>query len=254
MNLQHAVLPLSIAALLVACGGTVSQNDRTGSAGASASGGTGSQSGASGGGSSSVGTAGSLSVGGEPTCTTIECAPPPCGKDEISVLRPGACCETCEPKAGGCEDVKCQPVGACGEGYELAQPPGACCAGCIPKPGFVACVNITCPPARCPLGYVRGDLLGGCCYDCVPDPLYCRDSSDCLMADRPRECCGCPEAITRRQYEAEACWSDLLAPRPRPATCYPQVTCDALCGACDNESDYAECAENRCIPRRFGLK
>ncbi|MDF3071088.1 MAG: hypothetical protein K0R38_6689 [Polyangiaceae bacterium] len=259
MNLQHAVLPLSIAALVVACGGTVSQNDRNGSAGTPTSAGNGSASGASTGGTAasaggSVATAGSLSVGGAPTCTTVECEPPACRKDEISVLRPGDCCETCQPAAGGCEDVKCQPVEPCGEGYELAQPAGACCVGCIPKPGFVACVNITCPPARCPLGYVRGDLLGGCCYDCVPDPLYCRDGNDCLVADRPRECCGCPEAITRRQYDAEACWSELRAPRPRPATCYPQVTCDAVCGPCEPQSDYPDCEENRCVSHGFGLK
>lgn len=259
MNLQHAVLPLSLAALLVACGGTVSKNEGGASAGTSSSGGNGSESGASTGGSASnvggsFGTAGNLSVGGEPSCSTANCATVDCGEDEVPVLRPGACCTTCSPKPGGCEDVKCEPVEACAQGYELAQPPGACCVGCVPKPGGVACHEIACPQTSCPLGYVRGDLLGGCCYDCVPDPLHCRNDEDCVMADRPRACCGCPEAITRRQYHDEPCWSELGNPRPLPQACYPQATCDALCAPCENLGNAAVCSEHRCAARGFGLK
>jgi hypothetical protein len=134
----------------------------------------------------------------------------------------------------------------CGEGYELSQPEGACCKGCVPKPGGVACREIACPPDDvCPPGYVRGDLVGGCCYDCVPDPLFCNDANDCVTADRPRSCCGCPEAISRRMYDADECWSDVQAPRMIPQSCYPQVTCDAVCGMCPPPGPLL-CANHRC--------
>ncbi len=247
MKLQLAFFPLSLA---VACGGNVFKDQgSSGDAGSGALAGS-SSAGGSGGG---VGTAGTLSLGGEPSCATVRCATIDCNEDEVAVLQPGGCCTTCEPKVGGCEDVKCEPVERCNEGYELTQPPGACCVGCVPKSGGVSCQEIACPETACPLGYVRGDLLGGCCYDCVPDPLYCRARSDCVIADKPRACCGCPEAITLRQYQAEPCWSEVGSERAIPQSCYPQATCDAVCAPCLSERG-VECSEHRCISRGFGLK
>lgn len=268
MNLQNTVLPLALAMLLMGCGGTVSKNDGGGSAGtlsmgASAGtlsfGGTGNESGASAGGTAptvggTFGTAGSLNLGGAPSCATVTCTAADCLEGQVPVLRPGACCTTCEPQSDGCEEVKCQPVEACAEGYELAQPAGACCVGCVPQPGVVACREVACPQTSCPLGYVRGDEVGGCCYDCVPDPLYCRGIEDCVMAEQPNACCGCPEAITRRQYQREPCWSQPGSPRPLPPTCYPQLTCDALCGACDNDGQIAVCSQRRCMSRPDTLR
>lgn len=258
MKPQNAWFYLWLVTLAAACGGTVSKSD-VGSAGTSSSGGNGNEAGASArSGSPSVGgsfgTAGALSLGGGPNCATVGCPPVACTEEEVAVLTQGACCQTCKPRAGGCEEVTCEPVEACPEGYELAQPPGACCLGCVPKTSGVPCDEIACPQTSCPLGYTRGDLLGGCCYDCVPDPLYCRDNDDCVMADKPRECCGCPEAITLRQYELEPCWSEVGSPRPLPSTCYPQATCDALCAPCVDLGDAADCSEHRCVARGYGLK
>jgi hypothetical protein len=123
----------------------------------------------------------------------------------------------------------------------------------MPKqPGSVACLEIACPENNeCPLGYVRGDKVGGCCYQCLPDPLFCNEEAECVMADRPRSCCGCPEVISRRAYDADACWSDVTAPRMIAQSCYPQVVCDALCAACPPPL-HATCIDHRCTG--IGLK
>lgn len=200
----------------------------------------------------SIGTAGTPSSAGGPSCANVDCPSVDCGDDQVPVRLPGACCTTCQDKPVGCEDVKCYPLEECRDGYVVAQPPGACCSGCMPKSPPVPCIETGCPQ-ECAPGYVRGDLLGGCCYECLPDPLYCRGNADCVMADKPRSCCGCPEAITRRQYDSELCWSELALPRPIPQSCYPQVTCDALCGACP-QADIAACVDHRCTLHSLDLK
>jgi hypothetical protein len=134
----------------------------------------------------------------------------------------------------------------CGPGYMLGKPPGACCEGCVPVPGGVACTEQACPTGnQCPTGYVRGDLVGGCCYDCLPDPLYCSSAADCVVADKPRTCCGCPEPISTRQYNEDPCWSAPDNPRPIPQECYPDAICGAVCGMCP-PAGTASCFENRC--------
>jgi hypothetical protein len=258
MNPQHAWLYLGMITVVVACGGSVQKNDgASASAGSSSSAGVGEAGAAARGGSISAGggatTAGTLSLGGEPTCGAVDCALVDCGEGEVPVLRPGNCCTTCEPRAGGCENVTCEPVEACGEDYELTQPPGACCVGCMPK-SVTFCNEIECLVSNCAPGYIPEDRLGGCGCDCVPDPLYCRDDTDCVMADKPRACCGCPEAITWRQYEVEPCWSEVGSPRPLPPACKPEVTCDAICAACPNFGEVADCSEHRCVARAYGLK
>ena len=163
------------------------------------------------------------------------------------VVAPGECCPTCPPPLAGCEGVTCQPIEKCEAGYEFSRPEGACCAGCVPEAGGVGCREVACnPDLTCPLGYVRGDLVGGCCYDCLPDPLFCNDFDDCVAADRPRSCCGCPEAISQRLYAADECWSDIQAPRMIPQSCYPEVTCDAVCGACPTPGT-PTCNSHRCV-------
>ena len=268
MSFRKAAFIGSAVVLAAACGGSAfsggegdggsgsgagssSQAGKPSTGGANGSGGSGTTAGRPGTGGSvgvagSVGSAGSVSVGGGPNCMAVDCADPVCANGAQPVVKPGQCCATCPPSTTGCEDVVCKPVTECPAGYELSQPAGACCQGCVPKPGGVACLEIACPPDNtCPVGYVRGDLVGGCCYDCVPDPLYCGDVSDCVTADRPRSCCGCPEAITRREYEADECWSDVNMPRMIPQSCYPQVVCDALCGACAEPGPLL-CAQHRC--------
>jgi len=142
--------------------------------------------------------------------------------------------------------VICEPPVECPMGYNWSRPSGACCAGCIAD-GGPSCVEIACPNQVCPAGYVPGDVTGtGCCYECVPDPLYCTADSECMIADRPRPCCGCPEAISTRAYDEDACWYTPEAPRPIPLECYPMNVCDALCAPCPPPG-FAACAQNRCV-------
>jgi hypothetical protein len=217
---------------------------KSSTAGSSSSAGTSSLGGSTGTGGTS-GKAGSNGTGGI-DCRAVDCAFPVCEDGAAPIAKPGECCPTCPPPQTGCDGVMCLPVTDCGPGYELKRPEGACCEGCVPKPGGVGCLEIACPPDKtCPAGYVRGDLVGGCCYDCVPDPLYCGDVADCLIADKPRSCCGCPEAISQRMYAADECWSDVDMPRMIPQECYPQMTCDAVCGPCP-EPGPLSCASHRC--------
>jgi hypothetical protein len=115
----------------------------------------------------------------------------------------------------------------------------------MPNPGEVSCIELACPEPNCPAGYVPGDALGGCCHDCVPDPLYCASDADCVVADRPRGCCGCAEAISVRALDDDPCWFTLDNPRQIPEDCYPEAYCDAVCGACLEISGPA-CIDNRC--------
>jgi hypothetical protein len=92
---------------------------------------------------------------------------------------------------------------------------------------------------------VAGDKAGGCCYECLPDPLYCVDSADCVIADRPRSCCGCAEVISTRALADDPCWTPVDEPRDIPEECYPEVICDALCDACPDPGE-AACVYNRC--------
>lgn len=196
-----------------------------------------------------TGVAGTISVGGQPNCTLLPCALPICTDGQKPITPAGECCPSCPPPQASCDNVMCQPVMNCPAGYKLEQPLGACCAGCVPPAGGVACPKIACPDDTCPLGYLRGDLLGGCCTECLPDPLFCNANDECVMADRPRPCCGCPEVISRRAYGADACWSDLNEPRTPPVSCYPQQICDAICNACPLPGA-AQCVNHRCAEER----
>jgi hypothetical protein len=194
---------------------------------------------------------GAIGVAGGTNCFNVDCAYPVCDDGQMPITPAGQCCPICPPTPPTCLGVSCEPVMACPMGYEQKRLPGACCEGCYATPGGVGCVDIACPPNNCPLGYVPGSVYGGCCYDCVPDPLFCDSITDCVIADRPRPCCGCPEAITTREYAQDACWSAVDMPRMIPQECYPQFTCDAVCGACPPPGK-ALCAEHRCI--QMGLK
>ena len=268
MALRSAFFPCLVAIFAVACGGAVFGSRDGGDGGSSSGGSTStagkpSKAGSSGrGGSSSsggvgtagtlptagsVGTAGSVSMGGGPNCAAVDCAFPMCADGAVPITLPGQCCPTCPPPQFGCEGVKCAPVMACGMGYTLSQPVGACCKGCVPNPGGTFCTDIACPPDNhCPLGYIGGDTVGGCCTDCVPDPLFCNDDDECAIADRPRPCCGCPEAISMRQYSADECWSLVSMPRMAPPECQPQFGCDAVCGACPPPGK-AVCSNHHCV-------
>jgi hypothetical protein len=269
MSLRHASLSCFLAAFAAACGGAVfghtddngeggstSSGASSGKGGTSSTGGKPSKAGSSFGASSAVGgtgssagsqgIAGSTSMGGGVNCDAVDCAFPVCSDGQMPITLAGDCCPRCPPPHFGCSNVECQPVMVCPGGYVLSQPPGACCPGCVPQPGMTMCPKVACPKSLCPPGYIRGDLVGGCCTDCVPDALFCNDDSECVIADRPRSCCGCPQAITSREYDADPCWSDVAMPRPIPMACYPQVVCDAICGACPPALN-AACANHHCV-------
>ena len=220
-------------------GSTSKAGNGSGTGGASATGGSKAM-----GGSVSVG--GGVGVGGV-SCELVLCAYPDCPDGAEPITPAGQCCPVCPPSQAGCDMVMCQPVMGCPGGYEVGTPPGACCEGCVPNPGGIACPEIACPPGNnCPLGYVRGDMLGGCCGDCVPDPNFCHTAAECLIADRPRPCCDCPEAISVRAYKADPCWSEPSMPRMIPPECQPAFVCDAICAACPPPGPVS-CTQNRCV-------
>ena len=270
MTFRSAYFPCLLAMLAAACGGAVFGHQDDGGAGGSSTSGSSSRAGSSSsagkpsdggssasGGSVSVGgsvaAAGSVSTGGGPNCEAVDCAFPVCPDGAMPVTLTGQCCPSCPPSQLGCEGVMCTSPGACAMGSTLGQPPGACCRGCIPDPGGISCPKIACGDTTCPLGYVRGDQVGGCCTSCLPDPLFCNDDSECVFADRPRPCCGCPEAINMRQYDADQCWSAIDQPRTIPQSCQPQVTCNVICGACPPPGA-ARCLSHRCITTGIGAK
>jgi hypothetical protein len=263
MSLAKATFAIATTLLvLAACGGTTSRSGDEGDAGSSSGAGSNGKAGStSKAGSSGVGGAaasggstamgGAVSVGGSGVggwgCDLVLCAYPECADGAEPFMPPGQCCPICSPIRAGCDLVMCEPVMGCASGYERRTPPGACCEGCVPKPGGVACPEIACPTGNnCPLGYVRGDALGGCCTDCVPDPNFCHTAADCLIADRPRGCCECPEPISVRAYKADACWSAPSMPRVVPKECVPLDVCPAICVPCPPPGPFS-CSENRCV-------
>lgn len=218
----HRVVAVVIVALTVGCGGATELNgdgsESDGSGGTHAgSGGTG---GGTGGGSGGAGT-GPTTAGTTP------------GGGGTGVT------------ASACSGVECTGRTECPDGRTYGRPDGACCAGCIPDEP-APCPEIACPPGNdCPKGYVRGDYVGGCCSECLPDPAYCEFHEECVMANRPRTCCGCAEAISKRALDDNACWTPVTDPRPIPEECYPDVTCDALCEC--PAPGVAICVDYRCI-------
>lgn len=259
----------------VGCGGTTELQEGDGSGGtggSGASGGTSSNTSTTSGSISAVATNGVANTTGGLDCSGFECGGLPCPDGEL-IVPPGECCPVCVCTGGECEPLDCPservvtPAGACcsecahlqcegvvcdgptecGAGSSFSRPAGACCAACLQPPDAVACSLIGCPeqPQYCPPGYVAGDLAGGCCYECLPDPLYCVADTDCALANRPRTCCGCEEVISTRALDDDPCWVPVGEPWDIPEECYPDFTCDAVCGACPDPGGVV-CENNRC--------
>lgn len=257
---------LFLVATAVGCGGATASHgdDASGGTGGDASGGTSSNTTST----SAGGT--NNTTGSTPNCPSLPCGGLSCPDGQLTVP-PGACCPVCSCSLAECEPLDCPsgrtltPAGACcpqcaeaqcegvvcegpttcDSNSTFSRPAGACCAACLQLPG-VGCALVACPEdLECPSGYVAGDLVGGCCYECLPDPLYCFDSGDCVLANRPRTCCGCEEAISTRALEDDPCWVPAGEPWDIPAECYPEVTCDALCGECPDPGEVA-CVDYRC--------
>jgi hypothetical protein len=183
-------------------------------------------------------------------CTGALCVAVTCDGGAEPIYEPGNCCPTCP--APSCAGVQCEPLSPCAEGYAYGKAPGACCAGCLPDPNGVLCAEIICREPMCPAGYVSGEVQGACCDDCVPDPLYCNTDADCTIADKPRSCCGCPEAVSTRLLADDPCWFAIDTPRDLPSECYPDAICDAFCGACPAPG-VASCVDHRCTELLFPL-
>jgi hypothetical protein len=231
-------------AWLGGCGGSTFQgDDADGGAGSGGSPSGGSPSGGgsgvsgTGGGPGSGGVSGS---GGSAPCLDIPCPDVDCVTGSHQEARPGECCPSCVPDKSphpSCATVVCEPPpSSCRPDYVVGRAPGACCTSCVPigtatPPPECQLLDCATPPL-CPAGYYNAPPSLDCCGRCMPDPLYCRENRDCVIADRPRSCCGCPELISVREYEEDACWSDVAAPRPIPSSCYPEAVCGAICGAC----------------------
>jgi hypothetical protein len=192
-------------------------------------------------------------------CPPLECQIGPTANDlepgmEL-VVPQGECCPVCRP-VPSCSAVSClfnsrTPALDCPPGYDVGTSPGACCRGCVPNGEpfeDVFCGDPDCPNSPvttpCPAGYYEGLLAGRCCSECVPDPRTCSDDSDCLLALRSDDCCDCPQAISTRLYEHDACWSALEQLRPVPFEC-PLPVCDVItCVGCTPKA--ARCVNNRC--------
>lgn len=280
----HRAVTLLLVAAAVGCGGATELKGQADGSGGSDSGGSGSTGGDGSGGATSGGNTSSTSVSTSATatngvtsttgdiCIGLDCAFPACPDGEL-IVPPAECCPVCscslvecEPlncpsdrtvtPAGaccpvcadaGCEGVVCEGPTECDAGYVFSRPDGACCGSCVPGPEGVLCPDIPCPPEpSCALGYIAGQAVGACCSQCLPDPLYCADSRDCVLADRPRSCCGCPEVISTRALDDDPCWSPVGMPRDIPEECYPDAICDAFCGACPDPGE-AVCQNNRCV-------
>ena len=241
---------MMLAALIgiVACGRTMNEAPSAGAAG-------GGNDGAAGG--SKAGSGGAEPV----SCNLLPCPSLACAEPGVELVVPqGECCPVCQQQAS-CSEVTCaynpenppSELGLdCPAGYDVGVTPGACCHGCVPNGEpfeDVFCGDPDCPPntpgsTPCPPGYYIGLLAGRCCPECVPDPRTCSADSDCLLARRSDDCCDCPQAISTRLYQQDACWSALEELRPTPFEC-PLPECDLIkCAGCTPKA--ARCVNNRC--------
>jgi hypothetical protein len=178
---------------------------------------------------------GSFAGTGGMNCALVDCAFPICPPNSTWATLAGNCCPTCVPIDPSCSSVVCSPVTSCNPGFVRQRPLGACCDSCVPvnPPAPPDCIMYSCaPPTNCPLGYRHSQPVYNCCNDCEPDPNYCELDSDCLIAQKPSGCCGCPSSISTRLYAQDNCYSATNAPRSVPSQCLPQVICDMMCGAC----------------------
>jgi hypothetical protein len=185
------------------------------------------------------------------SCQVIACAMPICPPGVGVVTPPGECCPVCESgPAASCSQVLCDSTPPdCPKGYVPGTIPGACCAGCVPTGELITppiCTTGLCPLPECQLGYRPDQLQSECCPRCQPDPKYCQADSDCVVATNSRNCCACPEAISIRLYEQDACWRNANEPRDLPESCYPPSGCtNVLCAACQSTGP-AACIDHQC--------
>jgi hypothetical protein len=191
---------------------------------------------------------GGFAGSGGMNCETVDCAYFDCPPDSVSATLAGSCCPTCIPLAPSCSNVNCAAATNCPTGFVRQRLPGACCDGCVPvnPPEPPNCMMVNCaPPRDCPLGYRHSQPVYNCCNDCEPDPNYCQVDSDCIVAQKPSGCCGCPSAISTRLYQQDSCYSAVDTPRPIPSECIPDVMCAMICGACPS-SGIATCIDHQC--------
>jgi hypothetical protein len=184
------------------------------------------------------------------SCELVDCAVPICPPGVGVVTLPGECCPVCErDPAASCSEVTCNTMPTCPDGYAPGSIAGACCPGCVRSDEPIVppvCTEALCPAPECAPGYRSEQLESECCPRCQPDPKYCQEDADCMVATSSRSCCSCPEAISIRQYEQDACWQNSDGQRSVPEACYPPTACtNVLCEPCA-PSGLAKCVEHQC--------
>jgi hypothetical protein len=139
-------------------------------------------------------------------------------------------------------------VTSCPTGFVIERERGACCDTCHPNANaqYPNCEVVDCaPPRNCPIGYHHVLPSYRCCNECEPDPNYCQNDADCIIAELPYACCGCPVAIGTRLYVTDACYSALALPRSVPMSCQSQAVCSVACGVCPVPG-IAACVDHSC--------
>jgi hypothetical protein len=141
--------------------------------------------------------------------------------------------------AAGCVQVPCVNIlPECPDGNIVV--PTCGCATC-------SCEGLTCTTPDCPAGEVPGRLPGACCDSCIPDPNTCDISQDCVIGKNVKNCCPCPEAISRLKAADDVCWEvQNEPPHPVPSSCYPEA-CPAVECVCPQAPAGVDCFENQCV-------
>jgi len=180
-------------------------------------------------------------------CVQPPCpAPVDCPGGEL--IQPECGCPHCTAALPGCELVICPPDASdapCPPDSVWFRPSGACCGACMPVE--VSCVEIACPALTCAPGFAPGDGVSACCDQCVPDPKYCETYEDCFLAKRVDDCCGCPIAVSVREFNEDPCLISDSSHRVPPTSCGVPSDCDAPC-ECPEWGNFPECStRNQCM-------
>jgi len=121
--------------------------------------------------------------------------------------------------AGTCPVLDCDDV-PCPDGVLIAEE--CACPVC-------RCQEVGCAVQDCADGQQPILRPGACCPVCPePDIDACDTDSDCVLARSLLECCGCPEAVSRRHYEQDSCLWIQDEPRDIPDDCVipcPEIVC-----------------------------
>ncbi|XP_029456255.1 extracellular matrix protein FRAS1 isoform X2 [Rhinatrema bivittatum] len=97
-------------------------------------------------------------------CSTVECVPMLCDKDESLAIMPGKCCPECVLKSCSVSGREFQH----GEQWRKSS-----CTTCICDRGEARCYTQTCAPLTCEKGQNKVKRAGQCCEECVFSKGHC---------------------------------------------------------------------------------